>query len=60
MTIASASGFISSQRRQLVYVGAGFLAAVFSLVIGLLFLFEAGGVLPDLGQYFRWIGGPDA
>ena len=60
ITVATATGFVSAGRRQLVYVGAGLLAAVFSLVVGLLFLFEAGGVLPDLGGYFRWIGGPDA
>ena len=60
VTVATATGFISSRRRQLVYVMAGLLAAVFSLVVGLFFLFDAGGILPDLGSYFRWIGGPDA
>ena len=60
VTVATAAGFVSARRRQLVYVLAGLLAAVFSLVIGLLFLFQAGGILPDLGSYFRWIGGPDA
>ena len=60
VTLATATGFVSSSRRQLVYVLAGLLAAVFSLVVGLFFLFEAGGILPDLGSYFRWIGGPDA
>ena len=60
VTVATAAGFVSARRRQLVYVLAGLLAAVFSLVIGLIFLLEAGGMLPDLGVYFRWIGGPDA
>ena len=60
VVIATATGFVSSRHRQYVYVGAGLLVAVFSLIIGLIFLFEAGGVLPDLGGYFRWIGGPDA
>jgi high-affinity nickel-transport protein len=60
ITIATAAGFVSARRRQIVYVLAGILAAVFSLVIGLIFLLEAGGVLPDLGSYFRWIGGPDS
>jgi high-affinity nickel-transport protein len=60
VTVATAAGFVSARRRQLVYVLAGLLAAVFSLVIGLIFLLEAGGVLPDLGTYFRWLGGPDA
>ncbi len=60
VTVATAAGFVSSQRRQYVYVLAGLLAAVFSLIVGMIFLFEAGGVLPDLGQYFEWIGGPNA
>ncbi len=60
VTVATAAGFVSSQRRQFVYVLAGLLAAVFSLTVGLIFLLDAGGLLPDLGAYFRWIGGPDA
>ncbi len=60
VTVATAAGFVSARRRQLVYVLAGLLAAVFSLAIGLIFLFEAGGFLPDLGGYFGWLGGPDA
>ncbi|MBI4571650.1 MAG: hypothetical protein HY723_06830 [Chloroflexi bacterium] len=60
VTVATAAGFVSARRRQLVYVLAGLLAATFSLAVGLLFLFEAGGVLPDLGRAFRWLGGPDA
>ena len=60
VTVATAAGFVSSQKRQYVYVLAGLLAAVFSLIVGLVFLFEAGGLLPDLGQYFSWLGGPDA
>lgn len=60
VTIATTTGFISSQRRQWLYAGAGLIAAVFSLILGVAFLFGADGSLPDLGQYFRWIGGPDA
>ena len=60
VTVATAAGFVSSQRRQYVYVLAGLLAAVFSLIVGMIFLFDAGGVLPDLGRYFEWIGGPNA
>ena len=59
ITFATAAGFVSSRRRQWIYVLAGFLAAVFSLVVGLVFLFRAGGFLPDLDPYFRWIGGPN-
>jgi hypothetical protein len=58
VTVATAAGFISAQRRQMIYILVGLLAAVFSLVVGLIFLLEAGNVLPDLGMYFRWIGGP--
>ena len=58
VTVATASGFVSAQRRQTVYVVAGLLAATFSLIIGLVFLLQSGGLLPDLGSYFRWIGGP--
>ncbi len=60
VTFATAAGFVSSRRRQGIYVFAGLLAAVFSLIVGLVFLFRAGGFLPDLDPYFRWIGGPGA
>jgi high-affinity nickel-transport protein len=59
ITFATAAGFVSSRRRQGIYVFAGLLAAVFSLVVGIVFLFRAGGFLPDLDPYFRWIGGPN-
>ena len=60
VTLATSAGFVSSKRRQVVYVAAGLLAAVFSLIIGMLFLLNSGGVLPDLGSFFAWLGGPDA
>ncbi|MDP2674541.1 MAG: hypothetical protein Q8Q00_06515 [Dehalococcoidia bacterium] len=60
VTLATTAGFVSSRRRQEIYVFAGVLAAVFSLVVGLVFLFRAGGFLPELDQYFRWIGGPNS
>ena len=60
VTLATTAGFVSSRRRQGIYVTAGALAAVFSLVVGLVFLFRAGGFLPDLDSYFRWIGGPNS
>ena len=60
VTFATAAGFVSSRRRQGIYVAAGLLAAVFSLIVGLVFLLDAGGILPDFDPYFRWIGGPDA
>jgi high-affinity nickel permease len=58
VTVISTAGFVSSRRRQSIYVFAGLLAAVFSLFVGAFFLFREGGMLPDLDQYFRWIGGP--
>jgi hypothetical protein len=58
VTIASTTGFVSARRRRLVYVGAGIVAAVFSLVVGLVFLNAAAGVLPDLDKYVHWVGGP--
>ena len=59
VTLATTAGFVSSQRRQEIYVFAGVLAAVFSLLVGAVFLFHAGGLLPELDQYFRWVGGPN-
>ncbi|HXH23127.1 MAG TPA: hypothetical protein VNN10_13970 [Dehalococcoidia bacterium] len=58
VTVVSAYGFISAQKRQWIYVAVGFIAAVFSLVIGLVFLGASTGVLPDLDRFVRWIGGP--
>jgi len=58
ITVTSSAGFVSARRRRALYIVAGLLAAVFSLVLGVLFLVEAGGVLPDLSPITRWIGGP--
>ncbi len=58
VTIVSTAGFVSSQRRQWIYVAAGLFAAVFSLVVGVFFIFHQTDILPDLDAYFRWIGGP--
>ena len=58
ITIMSTVGFVSTRRRQTIYVMAGLVAAVFSLVLGLVFLTASTGILPDLDPYFRWIGGP--
>ena len=59
ITLATASGFVSTRQRTWAYVAAGLVAATFSVVLGLVFLLGADTVLPDLGPYFRWIGGPD-
>ena len=58
VTVISTAGFVSSQRRQWIYVAAGLFAAVFSLFVGLFFLLHQADVLPNLDTYFRWIGGP--
>lgn len=58
ITIASTTGFISVQRRQAVYVGVGLVAAIFSLVVGLVFLSQSADILPSMDPLVRWIGGP--
>jgi hypothetical protein len=52
IVILSATGFVASQMRTRIYLAVGAVAGVFSLVIGLLFLFDATGVLPQLDQIF--------
>ncbi|HEY8767772.1 MAG TPA: hypothetical protein VIP09_11020 [Dehalococcoidia bacterium] len=57
VTVISSMGFVSSRQRQWVYVGAGLFAAVFSLLIGVFFILKSADALPDLQQYFSWLGG---
>ena len=59
VTVTTAFGFVSSQRRQWIYIVVGLVAGVFSLLLGLMFLFNVGFELPSLDPYFRWIGGPE-
>lgn len=56
VTVTTAAGFLSAQRRQGIYVAVGIVAACFSLIVGSIFLLHAASILPDLGHYFRWIG----
>ena len=56
IVVLTATGFIASQLRQRIYLVIGVLAGVFSLVVGVLFLFEAEATLPDLGSIFGFIG----
>ena len=56
IVIVTATGFVASQLRQRLYVAIGVLAGAFSVWIGLLFLFQAEGVLPDLERILGWIG----
>jgi high-affinity nickel permease len=50
--VITATGFVASQLRQRLYLAVGVVAGIFSLVIGLLFVFEAESVLPDLSTLF--------
>ncbi len=59
VTLMSTFGFFSARGKQWIYVSVGVVAAVFSLFVGIVFLLQSGASLPDLGEYFRWVGGPD-
>jgi hypothetical protein len=54
--VLSATGFVASQARTRLYVVVGAIAGVFSLVIGIMFLFELEGALPALDEIFGFIG----
>jgi len=56
IVVLSATGFVASQMRTRIYLAVGAVAGVFSLAIGLLFLFDATGLLPQLDQIFGPIG----
>ena len=56
IVIVTATGFVASQMRQRIYLAAGFVAGAFSLVVGLLFLFQLEAILPDLDELLRSIG----
>ena len=56
IVVLTATGFVASQLRQRIYLVIGVLAGIFSLVVGVLFLFEAEATLPDLGSIFGFIG----
>ena len=56
IVFVTATGFVAGQMRNRVYLVIGVLAGVFSLVVGLLFLFQAQGVLPDLNDILSFIG----
>jgi high-affinity nickel-transport protein len=56
VVVISSTGFVASQTRQRIYLAFGVAAGAFSLVVGLLFLFELEGLLPDLDRIFGFIG----
>jgi high-affinity nickel-transport protein len=49
IVLVSSVGFVSSQMRERVYVVFGAIAGVFSLAVGVVFLFGLDATLPDLG-----------
>jgi hypothetical protein len=54
--VLSATGFVAGQLRQRLYLALGLVAGAFSLVVGVLFLFQAEAVLPDLEAFFSAFG----
>jgi cytochrome c biogenesis protein CcdA len=48
IVLLSSTGFMASQKRERVYVGIGAVAGVFSLVVGMVFLFGVNDLLPTL------------
>jgi len=56
VVLVTATGFVASQIRQRLYVAVGVLAGAFSVWIGLLFLFQGEGTLPDLERILGFIG----
>ncbi len=49
IVVLSSVSFVSSQTREWLYVSIGAVAGLFSLYIGMIFLFGRDSVLPDLG-----------
>ena len=52
IVILSASGFLASQARRKIYIVIGFIAGIFSLVIGFAFLLGREDLLPNLERLF--------
>lgn len=58
IVVISAAGFVASQLRERLYIGLGLIAGVFSVTVGLVFLFGAEGLLPALDAVFGPLGTP--
>jgi len=56
IVLITATGFIASRGRERIYVAIGVVAGSFSLVIGLLFLFELDSGLPAIDAWLESIG----
>ena len=48
IVLLSTTGFVASQRRERIYVAVGLVAGIFSLIIGLIFVFGADAIIPDM------------
>ncbi|TAJ99135.1 MAG: hypothetical protein EPO36_12645 [Chloroflexota bacterium] len=56
IVVITATGFIASRARERLYIVIGVVAGTFSLVIGLLFLFQLEGALPAIDRWLESIG----
>jgi high-affinity nickel-transport protein len=56
IVVITATGFIASRTRERAYIAIGVVAGTFSLVIGLLFLFQLEGLLPAIDGWLESIG----
>jgi len=56
IVLITATGFIASRARERIYVVIGVIAGTFSLVIGLIFLLELDGVLPEIDSWLGSLG----
>jgi high-affinity nickel-transport protein len=56
IVLITATGFIASRARERMYIVIGVVAGAFSLVIGLVFLFELEGALPPIDAWLEGIG----
>ena len=56
IVVLTSTGFVTSQLRTRLYLVAGVVAGVFSLVVGVLFLAEAEGLLPSLDTILPTVG----
>lgn len=51
IVVVSSVGFVASQTRERIYVAVGLVAGLFSLVLGLLYLFGLDAVVPDMDSF---------
>ena len=56
IVLITATGFIASRARERIYIAIGVVAGTFSLVIGLLFLFQLEGRLPAIDAWLESLG----